>query len=412
VQDDRANHQLEARHDGRRFEIDLRMDVPTREKSPDAGQQRLLFDRAEKFKCIRMAVQQTPALTNSQRRNFKQLLEQIELCDFGRGAVIAMPRLAERMNLQRRRLTTIVADAERLALISVERHALGRSKGTAAPTFRILWENLKRLSELGKNAYGLAKIADPVGKDCIPPLAKIAEPVGIDCPPSNGTDALPCSSRTCAFPFEIPSEIPLKDPCEEAVCFSRLVSELLDLGMNAGEQAVREARRNGVSALEIEALIAYWKSRLPELRVNALYQAITHARPTQAAEKGYWPAADHRGARQKVRKANQPGADTENSSNSLSSISIPEKLRTPEFAEAWQLWIEYRVERRPKVTPKAAEAQLSRLAEWGVERAVAAIRLSIANSWQGLFEAKENQNGRSTANRVGPGQRYKGPDRG
>ena len=69
---------------------------------------------------------------------------------------------------------------------------------------------------------------------------------------------------------------------------------------------------------------------------------------------------------------------------------IPESLDTPEFREAWKEWIDYRRERRPKVTPIAARRLLARLSAWGTERAIKAIRFSIASSWQGVCEEKEN----------------------
>lgn len=67
-------------------------------------------------------------------------------------------------------------------------------------------------------------------------------------------------------------------------------------------------------------------------------------------------------------------------------VSIPSNLDTPEFKAAWSGWIADRRERRKPMTDRAAELALRRLAEWGPERAVAAIEHSIANGWQGIFE--------------------------
>lgn len=66
----------------------------------------------------------------------------------------------------------------------------------------------------------------------------------------------------------------------------------------------------------------------------------------------------------------------------------PEALRTPAFITAWEDWRQHRAEKRCKLTPTAARRQLARCEEWGVARAVAAIRYSVAQGYQGLFEER------------------------
>jgi len=67
---------------------------------------------------------------------------------------------------------------------------------------------------------------------------------------------------------------------------------------------------------------------------------------------------------------------------------FPEKLNTPEFKVAWTDWLKYRTEIRKKMTPLTVNKQLSKLAEYSVAEAIAAINKSIQNSWQGLFPEK------------------------
>lgn len=70
--------------------------------------------------------------------------------------------------------------------------------------------------------------------------------------------------------------------------------------------------------------------------------------------------------------------------------SIPETLNTEDFRTAWGEWLAYRAERKPKVTPKSAKVAFGRMEGWGPVLAVRAIRESIGNSWQGIFEPRDN----------------------
>jgi hypothetical protein len=68
----------------------------------------------------------------------------------------------------------------------------------------------------------------------------------------------------------------------------------------------------------------------------------------------------------------------------------PENIRVDSMRELWSEWVEYRRERKPKVTSRSAKMQLAELAEMGIEQAKAAIRASIANGWQGIFPPRGN----------------------
>jgi hypothetical protein len=71
-------------------------------------------------------------------------------------------------------------------------------------------------------------------------------------------------------------------------------------------------------------------------------------------------------------------------------IVLPEKLNTPEFADAWKDWVAYRKERGQTLKPTTIKAQLGKMQDWGPADAVAAIRQSIMNGWQGIFEPRSN----------------------
>jgi biotin operon repressor len=67
---------------------------------------------------------------------------------------------------------------------------------------------------------------------------------------------------------------------------------------------------------------------------------------------------------------------------------LPENLDTEEFRDEWEAWQQHRREKQKPLTPTAADRQLATLSGMGVTRAVAAIRHSLSNGWQGLFEPK------------------------
>ena len=72
-------------------------------------------------------------------------------------------------------------------------------------------------------------------------------------------------------------------------------------------------------------------------------------------------------------------------------LSLPEGLDTPEFRSAWA---DYEAHRREKgvgaLKPRSVAAQFDRLKPMGSQGAVAAIRLSIASGWTGIFPEKPN----------------------
>ncbi len=73
------------------------------------------------------------------------------------------------------------------------------------------------------------------------------------------------------------------------------------------------------------------------------------------------------------------------------SVEIPETLRTPEFLEVWDKWLEHLDEKRKKPTTHAKELQLRKLAKVGPATAVLWVEHSMANNWQGIYPPKDEQ---------------------
>lgn len=64
---------------------------------------------------------------------------------------------------------------------------------------------------------------------------------------------------------------------------------------------------------------------------------------------------------------------------------------SPDLRSAWASWAAHRREKRSPLTPTMTKGLVDKFSEWGDKRAVAAIRHSIANGWQGLFEPEPGQ---------------------
>jgi len=75
-------------------------------------------------------------------------------------------------------------------------------------------------------------------------------------------------------------------------------------------------------------------------------------------------------------------------------IDLP--FNTPEFAEAWQDWEEYKLDEfkfkyKSNHSLKAALKKLNRLAEGNEQKAIEIIEESMANGWKGFFKLKDEQ---------------------
>jgi len=70
-------------------------------------------------------------------------------------------------------------------------------------------------------------------------------------------------------------------------------------------------------------------------------------------------------------------------------------FESEQFAFAWNEWVEYRKEKKQKLTQKTKEMQLRTLGARPESEAIGMIGQSIQNGWTGLFEFKNKQNGKS-----------------
>jgi len=66
-----------------------------------------------------------------------------------------------------------------------------------------------------------------------------------------------------------------------------------------------------------------------------------------------------------------------------------------EFLNAWKEWVEYRKQKKQKLTPKSIERQLKELGGRPEKEAIAMIEQSIMNGWTGIFEIKKQFNGQT-----------------
>jgi hypothetical protein len=66
--------------------------------------------------------------------------------------------------------------------------------------------------------------------------------------------------------------------------------------------------------------------------------------------------------------------------------TFPPPLDTDAFRAAWADWMAYRQERRLRtLLPRSVSEKLAEMAAWGEPAAIAAVRQSIGNGWQGIF---------------------------
>lgn len=78
--------------------------------------------------------------------------------------------------------------------------------------------------------------------------------------------------------------------------------------------------------------------------------------------------------------------------NSVIEIIFP--FETENFKRIWEVWRQFRAEiRKPYKSNISEQAALKMLSKYDEATAIKMIEQSIANSWQGIFELKNNNNG-------------------
>lgn len=95
--------------------------------------------------------------------------------------------------------------------------------------------------------------------------------------------------------------------------------------------------------------------------------------------------------RDKIVTTGQDRREEEENPPKPPSVAFPACLDDAEFRSLWGEWKADRTARKVRpYTARGEAAQLAKLAEYGRAAAVAAIRDSIANGWQGLFPEKHS----------------------
>lgn len=68
--------------------------------------------------------------------------------------------------------------------------------------------------------------------------------------------------------------------------------------------------------------------------------------------------------------------------------ALPIELNSPEMAETWNQWIEFRKSIRARITPISANRAFKDFSKWGQSAAIESINESIRNGWRGVFAPK------------------------
>ena len=99
--------------------------------------------------------------------------------------------------------------------------------------------------------------------------------------------------------------------------------------------------------------------------------------------------ANYRQGKRATKESEEPEKQKKPEQPSKPKIEIPQILKdSGEFMVWWERWQEHLKEKKKKPTSLALEQQLKKLEDAGVAGAIAMIRTSIENNWQGLFEQK------------------------
>jgi hypothetical protein len=69
---------------------------------------------------------------------------------------------------------------------------------------------------------------------------------------------------------------------------------------------------------------------------------------------------------------------------------VPSELISSEFGDAWDQWVQHRIEIGKPLKPTQVKGQMDKLAKVGKARALAMMKHTIAMGWQGLREPDES----------------------
>jgi hypothetical protein len=88
----------------------------------------------------------------------------------------------------------------------------------------------------------------------------------------------------------------------------------------------------------------------------------------------------------KGREGNMEGKGTR---NKRVDDALPLPFDSADFKLFWANWEQHRKEKKAKLTPTARNQQLEKLKDMGEQRAIAALKHSLANGWTGIFEPEK-----------------------
>lgn len=133
--------------------------------------------------------------------------------------------------------------------------------------------------------------------------------------------------------------------------------------------------------------------------LRTLCRACNSARPVQgiALEQDIARARTcthvqaHGEGKGRERKGREQEGKGKEVSSAVADPPLPERLDVPDFRDAWGRWVKHRSEIKKPLKPTMVTEQIEQFAQWGPERAVAAIKWTIAKGWQGIREPEVQQ---------------------
>jgi predicted transcriptional regulator len=114
------------------------------------------------------------------------------------------------------------------------------------------------------------------------------------------------------------------------------------------------------------------------------YQNLNHQPTTESTSDQ--PAINQRSTSDQPHLKKDKKEIIEEDKNKEALFDIPEALNTPKFIQAWGSWQAHRKEIHKPLTRQSVKMQMKTFADWGVDRAVAAIEHTISKGWQGIRE--------------------------
>jgi len=96
-----------------------------------------------------------------------------------------------------------------------------------------------------------------------------------------------------------------------------------------------------------------------------------------------------KGREGKGKEGNKEGKGTRNERVD-DALLLP--FDSADFKLFWSNWEQHRKEKKAKLTPTARNQQLEKLKDMGEQRAIAALKHSLANGWTGIFEEETRPN--------------------